>query len=137
MWHYQAPLRDMQFILEHWLQAPQAWSQMRAFEALDLPLALQVLGEAGRFSADILAPLDGSGDRQGCRFDDSQVSAADGFALAYRAFAEGGWPASACDEAFGGQGLPQLLDAALQEMLYASNRAWAMYTGIAHAPTCA
>ena len=51
MWHYQAPLRDMHFILEHWLQAPQAWSQMPAFEALDLPLAFQVLGEAGRFSA--------------------------------------------------------------------------------------
>jgi alkylation response protein AidB-like acyl-CoA dehydrogenase len=132
MWHYQAPLRDMQFILEHWLQSPQAWSQMPAFEALDLPLALQVLGEAGRFGADVLAPLNSSGDRQGCRFDNGRVSTPDGFAQAYRAFAEGGWPALACDEAFGGQGLPQLLDAALQEMLYASNHAWAMYTGIAH-----
>lgn len=132
MWHYQAPLRDMQFIFEHWLQAPQAWSQMPAFEALDLPLALQVLGEAGRFSADVLAPLNSSGDRQGCRFDNGRVTTPDGFAQAYRAFAEGGWPALACDEAFGGQGLPQLLDAALQEMLYASNHAWAMYTGIAH-----
>lgn len=132
MWQYQAPLRDMQFVFEQWLQAPQAWQQMPAFEALDLPLACQVLEEAGRFSAQVLAPLNSSGDRQGCRFDNGQVTTPDGFAPAYQAYVDGGWPALACAEAFGGQGLPQLLDAALQEMLYASNHAWAMYTGIAH-----
>lgn len=132
MWQYQAPLRDMQFVFEQWLQAPEAWQQMPAFEALDLPLACQVLEEAGRFSAQVLAPLNSSGDRQGCRFESGQVTTPDGFAQAYQAYVDGGWPALACAEAFGGQGLPQLLDAALQEMLYASNHAWAMYTGIAH-----
>lgn len=132
MWQYQAPLRDMQFVFEQWLQAPQAWQQMPAFEALDLPLACQVLEEAGRFSAQVLVPLNSSGDRQGCRFDNGRVTTPDGFAPAYQAYVDGGWPALACAEAFGGQGLPQLLDAALQEMLYASNHAWAMYTGIAH-----
>ncbi|AXK52393.1 acyl-CoA dehydrogenase [Pseudomonas protegens] len=132
MWSYQAPLRDMQFVLEHWLEAPEAWRRSPAFEALDLPLALQVLEQAGRFSQDVLAPLNASGDRQGCRWADGQVSTPQGFAEAYRAYVEGGWPALACAEALGGQGLPQLLDAALQEMLYASNHAWAMYTGIAH-----
>lgn len=132
MWLYQAPLRDMQFILEHWLQAPQVWSRTPAFDSLDLPLALQVLEEAGRFSSGVLAPLNSSGDRQGCRFAEGRVTTPDGFAEAYRAYVEGGWPALACEEANGGQGLPQLLDAALQEMLYASNHAWAMYSGIAH-----
>ncbi|NNG65381.1 acyl-CoA dehydrogenase N-terminal domain-containing protein, partial [Pseudomonas fragi] len=51
MWSYQAPLRDMQFVLEHWLQAPEAWRRSPVFEALDLPLAVQVLKEAGRFSS--------------------------------------------------------------------------------------
>jgi alkylation response protein AidB-like acyl-CoA dehydrogenase len=132
MWSYQAPLRDMQFVLEHWLQAPQAWSRSPAFEALDMALAVQVLEEAGRFSQGVLAPLNSSGDRQGCRWAAGQVSTPEGFAEAYRAYVDGGWPALACAEALGGQGLPQLLDAALQEMLYASNHAWAMYTGIAH-----
>ncbi|VVN73606.1 acyl-CoA dehydrogenase family protein [Pseudomonas fluorescens] len=132
MWSYQAPLRDMQFVLEHWLQAPMAWLRSPAFEGLDLPLAVQVLEEAGRFSQGVLAPLNGSGDRQGCRWAAGQVSTPDGFADAYRAYVDGGWPALACAEALGGQGLPQLLDAALQEMLYASNHAWAMYTGISH-----
>ncbi|TBU83144.1 acyl-CoA dehydrogenase [Pseudomonas daroniae] len=132
MWHYHAPLRDMQFVLEHWLQAHAAWAELPSFADLDLPLALQVLEEAGRFSSGVLAPLNASGDRQGCCWQDGEVSTPDGFVEAYRAYVQGGWPALACDPAHGGQGLPQLLDAALQEMLYASNHAWSMYTGIAH-----
>ncbi|MFN3355578.1 MAG: acyl-CoA dehydrogenase [Pseudomonas sp.] len=132
MWSYEAPLRDMQFVLEHWLQAPDAWRRNPAFEGVDLALALQVVEEAARFSQGVLAPLNAPGDRQGCRWQDGQVSTPDGFAKAYRAYVDGGWPGLACAEALGGQGLPQLLDAALQEMLYASNHAWAMYTGIAH-----
>lgn len=132
MWQYQAPLGDMQFILEHWLQAPQAWAEQPSFSALDLPLALQILEQAARFSTDVLAGLNMSGDRQGCSWRDGEVTTPDGFAKAYRLFVEGGWPALACAEAHGGQGLPHVLNAAVQEMLYASNHAWAMYTGIAH-----
>lgn len=132
MWSYQAPLRDMQFVLEHWLQAPDVWRRTPAFEALDLPLAVQVVEEAARFSQGVLAPLNSPGDRQGCHWQAGHVTTPDGFADAYRAYVDGGWPALACAEALGGQGLPQLLDAVVQEMLYASNHAWAMYTGIAH-----
>lgn len=132
MWQYQAPLRDMRFVLEHWLQAPVSWAESPAFAEVDLPLALQVLEEAARFSSGVLAPLNAGGDRQGCGWQDGEVTTPDGFAAAYRAYVEGGWPALACAPEHGGQGLPQVLDAALQEMLYASNHAWAMYTGIAH-----
>lgn len=132
MWQYQAPLRDMQFVIEHWLEAPWVWAQTERFQDLDLALARQVLEEAGRFSTQVLAPINSSGDRQGCSFDAGRVTTPAGFVEAYRAYTEGGWSALACDEAYGGQGLPQLLDAALQEMLYASNHGWAMYTGIAH-----
>ncbi|MCD7083302.1 acyl-CoA dehydrogenase N-terminal domain-containing protein, partial [Pseudomonas sp. MAFF 311095] len=103
MWSYEAPLRDMQFVLEHWLQAPDTWRRSPAFEALDLPLALQVLEEAARFSQGVLAPLNSQGDRQGCRWQAGQVSTPDGFVEAYRAYVEGGWPALACAEAAGGQ----------------------------------
>ncbi|MFP3374395.1 acyl-CoA dehydrogenase, partial [Pseudomonas sp. SIMBA_068] len=81
--------------------------------ALDLPLALQVLEEAARFSQGVLAPLNALGDRQGCRWQAGQVSTPDGFAQAYQAYVDGGWPALACAEALGGQGLPQVLDAAV------------------------
>lgn len=129
---YRAPLGDMQFVLQHWLRADRDWRQMPAFAEIDLELAGQVLEEAARFSSEVLAPLNTPGDRQGCRLVDGEVITPDGFPAAYRAYVEGGWPALACGVEQGGQGLPQVLDAALLEMLYASNHAWAMYTGIAH-----
>ncbi|WP_110972406.1 acyl-CoA dehydrogenase [Pseudomonas huaxiensis] len=129
---YKAPLGDMQFVLQHWLRVEQDWQLLPAYAEVDLDLAMQVLEEAARFTGEVLAPLNGPGDRQGCRFSDGEVHTPEGFAAAYRAYVDGGWPALACDPQLDGQGLPQVLDAALQEMLYASNHAWAMYTGIAH-----
>ncbi|PSS58436.1 acyl-CoA dehydrogenase [Pseudomonas sp. BBP2017] len=132
MQQYTAPLDDIQFVLEHWLQVPAAWRQMPAYQDLDPDLARQVLEQAARFCNEVLAPLNAPGDRQGCRYADGEVRTPEGFAAAYQAYVEGGWPGLACAPEWGGQGLPQVLDAALQEMLYASNHAWAMYTGIAH-----
>lgn len=132
MQHYQAPLRDMRYVIEDWLQAPQAWQEMPGMASLDSELAEQILEEAARFASGVLAPLNASGDRQGCRYADGEVRTPDGFPAAYRAFVEAGWPALAVKVEDGGQGLPQLLNAALLEMVYACNHAWAMYTGIAH-----
>ncbi|MCX2888491.1 acyl-CoA dehydrogenase family protein [Pseudomonas sp. DCB_BI] len=129
---WKAPLPDMQFVLQHWLRADQAWQAMPPYAEFDLDLAGQVLEEAARFSEQVLAPLNATGDRQGCRLDAGKVRTPDGFPAAYRAYVQGGWPALACAPDLGGQGLPQVLDAALQEMLFASNHGWAMYTGIAH-----
>ena len=132
MTHYRAPLDDMQFVIEHWLDAEQDWARLPAFAELDHALAAQVLEQAARFAEDRLAPLNTPGDRQGCRLDNGRVLTPDGFADAYSAFVEGGWPSLACDPEWGGQGLPQLLNVGLLEMLYATNHAWAMYPGIAH-----
>ena len=129
---WKAPLADMQFVLQHWLGAEQAWQAMPPYADIDLDLATQVLEEAARFSEQVLAPLNAPGDRQGCRLHEGNVRTPEGFPAAYRAYVEGGWPALACAPQLGGQGLPMVLDAALQEMLFASNHAWAMYTGIAH-----
>ncbi len=122
----------MQFVLQHWLQADKAWQAMPPHADLDLDLAWQVLEQAARFTEQVLVPLNATGDRQGCRMEAGQVRTPHGFPAAYQAYVEAGWPALACAPQFGGQGLPLVLDAALQEMLFASNHAWAMYTGIAH-----
>ncbi|MDG9873288.1 acyl-CoA dehydrogenase family protein [Pseudomonas juntendi] len=129
---WKAPLLDMQFVLQHWLQADKAWQAMPPHADLDLDLAWQVLEQAARFTEQVLMPLNATGDRQGCRMEAGQVRTPHGFPAAYQAYVEAGWPALACTPQFGGQGLPLVLDAALQEMLFASNHAWAMYTGIAH-----
>lgn len=131
--HYTPPLADMAFVIEQWLDAPTDWQQhMPVFNTLDADTARMVCEAAGDFCAEQLAPINARGDLQGCTFKDGTVQTPDGFAAAYRAYVEAGWPALACDNRVGGQGLPGLLDAALNEMIHSSNHAWAMYLGILH-----
>ncbi len=73
MQHYHSPLRDMRYVIEDWLQAPQAWRTMPAMETLDSGLAEQILEEAARFASDVLAPINANGDRQGCHYAHGQV----------------------------------------------------------------
>ena len=130
--HYQPPLQDIRFVQQHWLGAEADWRRMPAHEALDQETADMVVEAAGRFCADVLAPLNGPADLQGCRLEEGRVRTPDGFPEAYAAFVEAGWPALACAPEAGGQGLPQLLDAALHEMLASANHGWTMYPGILH-----
>lgn len=130
--HYTPPLADMAFVIEHWLNAPADWQRMPAFAALDADTARMVCEASGQFCAEQLAPINSSGDLQGCTLHDGQVRTPDGFAAAYQAYVQAGWPALACDPSVGGQGLPSVLDAVHNEMLASSNHGWAMYLGILH-----
>jgi alkylation response protein AidB-like acyl-CoA dehydrogenase len=132
MLSYRPPLRDMQFVLDELLDAPRVLRGLPAFEAIDSELFRQVTEEAGRFAAEVLAPLNASGDREGCRYEDGAVRTPAGFAQAYRQFREAGWPALARAPEDGGQGLPHLLDCALYEMLVGANHGWTMYPGLLH-----
>ena len=131
-YRYDAPLREMRFVIEQVLQAPQQWQALPALADLDMDTAAEVLAQAARFTSELLQPLNGPGDRQGCRLVDGRVTTPDGFAAAWRAFVDGGWPALAVGPEHGGQGLPQLLNAALFEMLAAANHGWTMYPGLLH-----
>jgi alkylation response protein AidB-like acyl-CoA dehydrogenase len=132
--HYTPPLRDMQFVLEELLAAPEMLARLPAHADLDSDLIRQVLDAAGCFAAEVLAPLNAIGDRDGCRYDSDTgaVQTPAGFATAYRQFREAGWPALACAAEHGGQGLPHLLNCALFEMLSATNHGWTMYPGLLH-----
>jgi butyryl-CoA dehydrogenase len=131
---YQPPLRDMQFVLHELLQIEGAFAQLPAHAELDVDTINQVLEEGGKFTAEVLFPLNHSGDREGCHFDAASHSVATpkGFKDAYRQYVEAGWPSLACDPEFGGQGLPITLNNAFYEMLNASNQAWTMYPGLSH-----
>ncbi|MEO7026955.1 MAG: acyl-CoA dehydrogenase, partial [Caulobacteraceae bacterium] len=85
-----------------------------------------VLEAAGAFSADVLAPLNHVGDREGARLENGQVIVAPGFADAYRQFAAGGWNGLSADPAHGGQGLPKVLEIAVFEMIQAANMAFGL-----------
>jgi hypothetical protein len=129
---YTAPLKDMQFVLSELFDAPAALAQLPRYEEVDADLIAQVLEEAGRFAAEVLFPLNASGDREGCRFDKGTVATPAGFAQAYLQFREAGWPALNCDAEHGGQQLPHVLNTALYEMLSAANHGWTMYPGLLH-----
>src|SRR5256885_4464506 len=84
--HYQPPLQDIRFVQQHWLGAEADWRRMPAHEALDQETADMVVEAAGRFCADVLAPLNGPADLQGCRLEEGRVRTPDGFPEAYAAF---------------------------------------------------
>jgi alkylation response protein AidB-like acyl-CoA dehydrogenase len=132
MWTYTPPLRDMRFVFEEVLDAPALWRDIPSFSDLDMATAAGILEEAGKFAADILLPTNSRGDLEGCRLEADGVHTPTGFREAYRAFVDAGWPALACAAESGGQGLPQLLNTALYEMLVSANHAWAMYPGLLH-----
>jgi alkylation response protein AidB-like acyl-CoA dehydrogenase len=132
MWTYQAPVADMLYLLTRVLDAPSHWAGQPAFAEMDAETAAEVLAQAARFAGEVLAPSNAIGDRQGCTWTPEGVTTPPGFRAAYRAFVDGGWPALACAPAAGGQGLPQVLNMALFEMLAAANHGWTMYPGLLH-----
>ena len=102
MGQYAAPLRDMQFVLHELLNVEDEVRQMPKHAELDADTINQVLEEAGKFCAEVLFPLNQSGDLQGCtRHEDGSVTTPDGFKEAYRLYAESGWGTLAAPAEFG------------------------------------
>ena len=104
------------------------------FAEMDADTINAVLEEGGKFAAEVLFPLNISGDAEGCTLDKTthEVSAPKGFKEAYAKYVEGGWPALSCDPEFGGQGLPHTVNQCFYEMLNSANQAWTMYPGLSH-----
>jgi alkylation response protein AidB-like acyl-CoA dehydrogenase len=132
MWAYQPPLDDIKFVIDDWLQAGADWTQIPAFAVVDKDTTAQILEEAGRFAAEVLLPINSPGDVEGCHHENGGVRTPAGYRAAYKTFVEAGWPSLACAADSGGQELPQLLNAALYEMVMATCHAWSMYPGLAH-----
>ncbi len=134
MGQYHAPLRDMQFVLHELLQVEDELNLMPKHADTNRELIDQVLEEGGKFTANVLFPLNHSGDREGCKLnkDTHEVTPPSGFKHAYAQFVEAGWPAVSCDPEFGGQGLPLVVNNSFYEMLNSSNQAWTMYPGLSH-----
>lgn len=90
-----------------------------------------MLNEGGKLAAEIFSPLNLSGDQEGCtRREDGSVATPKGFKAAYDAYAAGGWMGLSVPEEFGGQGLPHVLNTAMQEFVSGANLALGMYPGL-------
>ncbi|MCC5858980.1 MAG: acyl-CoA dehydrogenase [Ectothiorhodospiraceae bacterium] len=122
---YRAPTRDMRFVLTELLDF-QAISELPDFSEISEDLVAAVLEEAGRFTGNVLAPLNRVSDQEGATWKDGEVSTPTGFRDAYGQYVESGWNSLPCPTEFGGQGLPAVLASAVQEMLQASNMSFAL-----------
>lgn len=129
---YSAPSQDMQFILHDWLKITEHYAELGLDDAADKELVNAILEEAGKFSSEVLSPLNHPGDRQECQIEQGIVTTPEGFADAYHQFCEAGWSSLAASPEFGGQGLPYSLSVVTSEMTCSSNTSWSMYPGLTH-----
>ena len=125
---YRAPLTDMQFLLREVFQAESCFAAMPDTAEVSEDLVNAIIEEAAKIAEGMLAPVNQSGDEQGCKYDDGEVSTPSGFKEAYKAHADGGWSGLTGDVNYGGQGMPKLLSALIEEMYFAANSSFALYT---------
>jgi alkylation response protein AidB-like acyl-CoA dehydrogenase len=128
MYDYVPPIDDYRFLLREVLGFDAAMAEIGM--EVDADLAVTVLEEAGKLCADRLHPINREGDEQGSRLVDGVVVTPPGMAEAYREFAAGGWASLSADPAYGGQGLPFLLQLWLDEMVSATNLSFGLFPGL-------
>ncbi|MEQ5834595.1 acyl-CoA dehydrogenase C-terminal domain-containing protein [Marinobacter sp. NFXS9] len=124
---YQAPLRDIRFVMNEVFDAPALWASLpKVAENVDPETADAILEEAGKIAGGVLAPLNREADEQGCKWNDGEVSTPEGFKEAYQTIVEGGWNGLGGNPEFGGMGMPKTLVAQFEEMIQASNMAFGL-----------
>ncbi|WP_206486356.1 acyl-CoA dehydrogenase C-terminal domain-containing protein [Thalassotalea sp. G2M2-11] len=129
---YKAPIADIKFLLEDVLGYYQHYEKYPEFEEATPDLVDAIMQECAKFSENELLPLNQSGDKEGCTFNDGEVKTPKGFKEAYQQYVEGGWPSLSHGLEYGGQGLPSSLGMIKSEMMGTANWSWAMYPGLSH-----
>jgi len=129
---YKAPLREIRFVLYELLKADTLANAVPAYAEATPDVIDAILEEAGKFCENELQPINHSGDEEGCHFENGTVTTPKGFKEAYAKFVEAGWPGLPCDPAYGGQGLPKLINFAVEEMICSANLSFGMYPGLSN-----
>ena len=125
---YKTPLKEFKFLIEDFLKLNETdFLKNQELETSDLML---ILDEAAKLCEETLLPLNQSGDSEGCKFDNGNVSAPKGFKDAYKLFAENGWQGLKVKEEFGGQNLPYIMNMLLDEMISSTNMSFGLYPGL-------
>ena len=127
---YTAPTRDTRFLVNELLDLA-SYGNLPGFEMASPDVTDAVITEGGKFCAEVLAPINQSGDQEGCtRHEDGSVTTPKGFKEAFNQFREAGWGTLAQPEEFGGQGLPHVLGFVMEEFISSANQAFGMYPGL-------
>lgn len=125
---YKAPLQDIRFVMNEVFEAEQLWSSLAGTQdVVDMETADAILEEAGKITASLIAPLSREADEEGCHFDNGKVTVPKGFVEAYKTFAEGGWSGLTGNPVYEGMGMPKMLGAQYEEMLYSADISFGLY----------
>jgi len=139
MSRYTAPLADLRFALHDVLDVTTTYARLPGCEDATRDVVDAVLEEAAKFAEQVLAPLNQSGDAEGCSYDKAtqSVRTPKGFKDAFAKYVDGGWIGLTAATEFGGQGLPETLGAALKEMVDSANLSWGNYPMLSHGASSA
>jgi len=127
MLDYQAPERDIEFLLFRLFDVSNRWADIPAFADFSAELVSAVVREGGRLAGEVMAPLNQSGDEEGCQWRDGEVTTPSGFKDAFAEMASGGWLSLSGNPEYEGQGMPKLLGCLLEEMFWAANSSLYLY----------
>ena len=131
MYPYQAPLREMDFLLNEVFEAEHVWQELPKFaDVLDKETAIAILEEASKLSTELIYPLNRNSDEQGVSIKDKQVITPDGFKQAYQQVADGGWVGLCGNDEYGGMGMPKMLGVLADEMFYSASNSFALYNSL-------
>lgn len=128
---YKAPIRDFEFVLKELLEIDK-YKHLKGFDSIDDSLASSLLAEGAKLCEEVLFPLNQSGDKEGVKFDNGKVTVPAGFKDAYHTYIGSGWTSFTCDQAYGGQGLPEVLNMPIIEMICSSNLSFGITPGLTH-----
>ncbi len=126
---YQAPVKDVRFLLHEFLQL-EKYANIPGFEEATPDLIDAVLEEYAKVMEEVVAPLNQVGDSEGCTWKAGEVTTPTGFKDAYKGYCEAGWTGLTADPEYGGQGLPYVLGLVVSEWMSAANLAFGMYPGL-------
>ncbi len=132
MLSYKAPITDIKFLFEDVFNFYDHYQQYPEFEEATPDLVDAIFQECAKFCENELLPLNQSGDKEGCTFDNGKVTTPKGFKEAYKRYVDGGWQSLSHPIEHGGQGLPASLGMVKSEMMGTANWSWAMYPGLSH-----
>ena len=122
---YVAPLKDMMFVLTE-LAGLDKVAALPGYEEATTDVVEAILDESAKFTGGVLAPLNWTGDQEGAKWADKSVTMPKGFKEAYAQFVDNGWNALSGNPEHGGQGLPKVVSAAVQEMWKSSNMSFSL-----------
>jgi alkylation response protein AidB-like acyl-CoA dehydrogenase len=128
---YSYPYKDAEFILNELVEFDRL-CQAGDLHEVNSELASAVLAEASRLAAEVIAPLNVVGDREGATLDELGVRETPGFAEAYRQYVDGGWASLPFGEEYGGQGMPKVVGTAAEEIWQSANLAFSLCPLLTH-----